>query len=280
MFNLPSPLQKISSPLFSKHKVEVYVKRDDLIHPFVSGNKLRKLKGWFEEASQKKIETLVSFGGAYSNHLIALAFAASAKGFKSIGIVRGDEASDNLVLKHCRLFGMEIRYVDRETYRNKEQCFQTLFGSDESYLYIPEGGAGNQGMKGFADFLQEPEMDADYYIVAAGTGTTAKGIAQHLTSNTSKVIAMTCVKDPSLNSLAANNLEFNFDYVGKGFGKFDTNAAQNAQSILKETQIFFDPVYTLKAWTGFLDLVSKDFFAPNSKIIFVHTGGLTGWWGI
>ena len=277
MFNLPSPLQKIELPLFAKHQFEVYVKRDDLIHPFVSGNKLRKLKGWLEEAKQKNTETIVSFGGAYSNHLIALAFAASVFGYKSVGIVRGDEASDNLVLKHCRLFGMEIKYVDRETYRNKEQCFQNLFGSNKSCLYVPEGGAGNQGMKGFVDFLNEPQMQADYFVIAAGTGTSAKGIAN---ATKAKVIALACVKDTSLNNLSTTNLEFNFDYVGKGFGKFDKDTEYSAQAILKETGILFDPVYTLKAWRGLVDLVSKGFFEQNAKIIFVHTGGLTGWWGI
>ncbi|MBX2985493.1 MAG: pyridoxal-phosphate dependent enzyme [Bacteroidia bacterium] len=283
MFNLPSPLQKIERQDFSQKGISVYVKRDDLIHAFVSGNKLRKLKGWLKVAQEKQSHTLVTFGGAYSNHLIASAYAATIFGYKSIGIVRGDEQPDNLVLKHCKLFGMELFYVNRESYRDKETCFESLFGKHDGYLYIPEGGGGLPGRFGFEEFLQEPNMSADHYVLAAGTGTSAKGIADALfkqNNNQSKVWALACVKDKSLSELAANNLTFSFEYAGKGFGKFDHEHIDVAQNEFRQTGILFDPVYTTKAWMGLLDLVKNNTFKEGEKIIFVHTGGLTGWWSL
>ncbi|MCK9480535.1 MAG: pyridoxal-phosphate dependent enzyme [Bacteroidia bacterium] len=283
MFNLPSPLQKIEKALFEEHQIDVFIKRDDLIHPFVSGNKIRKLKGWLTEAQRTQSHTLVTFGGAYSNHLIATAFAATIFGFKNIGIVRGEEQPMNMVLKHCQLFGMEIYYVNREQYRKKDECFNSMFGNKQGFLYVPEGGGGLPGRIGFEDFIIESEMNADHFVIAAGTGTSAKGIADALLKNNnthSTVWALATVKDQSLTKLASSNLNFLFDYTGKGFGKFDNTLINFIQDEFRTTGVLFDPVYTAKAWKGFLDLVKKGTFKKNAKVIFVHTGGLTGLWSL
>ncbi|MCO6494778.1 MAG: pyridoxal-phosphate dependent enzyme [Bacteroidetes bacterium] len=283
MFILPSPIQQIQGELFTQKRVSVWVKRDDLIHPYVSGNKLRKLQGWIQVAKNKRSHTLVTLGGAYSNHLIATAYAASIFGFKSIGLIRSYIHTDNLVLKHCRLFGMEIKTIGHLDIASLESSVNMHYREEDGYTYIPMGGSGEPGKIGFKDFLNESNMMADYYIVAAGTGTSAIGLSEALIENgnhRSKVYALACVKDYSLKTLSKDNLSFLFEYVGKGFGKYDDNLIHFVKDEFQKTGIFFDPIYTAKAWSGLYDLITKDYFEVNSKIIFVHTGGLTGWWSL
>lgn len=283
MFCLPSPLQEINHPEFTKKGCSLWVKRDDLIHPFVSGNKLRKLEGWIAHAIEKGYKQIISFGGAYSNHLLALSYAATSYGLKSLGVVRAEERPHNLVLKHCELFGMELHYCSRLQYKDKEQLYSTWQKKYPNALLIPEGGAGELGQKGLQTLIQEPGMNqAHYYILAAGTGTTALGLLKalqaHHTTGQFQIMAISCVKDSSLLKYNANQLQFYMEYAGKGFGKWLAKSEQLAQQIMKRTGILTDPIYTLKAWEGMEALLSTNTIKPQSHIVFIHTGGLSGWW--
>jgi 1-aminocyclopropane-1-carboxylate deaminase len=283
MFQLPSPLQEISSELFKAHDVNVFVKRDDLIHPFVSGNKIRKLQGWLAHAQDVHAKHLISFGGAYSNHLLALSFVSAILGFKSTGFVRGEDSLYNPVLQYCRLFGMDLKFVSRAAYRDKNALVKSeKLENEYENIVIPEGGEGLFGRTGFSAFLEEPQMEADYYIMSAGTGTTALGIAEALDdigNTSSKVIAFACVKDITLELIVSHNLILDFSVVGRGFGKYGSQEVGITREFLSQSGILLDPVYTAKAWLGMLKKIETGFFPKGSKIIFVHTGGITGWWG-
>src|SRR6201991_1852242 len=135
-----SPVHQIKDKLFDEQGLEVFIKRDDLIHPIISGNKWRKLKYLLKQAQTENKTHLVTFGGAYSNHLLATAAAAARFGFKSTGIVRGEKV-DNDTLFLCRLHGMELIFTDRESYKDKPALFQQYFAGDPDAFFIDEGGA-------------------------------------------------------------------------------------------------------------------------------------------
>ncbi len=281
ILRLPSPVTEIHSPLFTSMGVEVFVKREDLIHPQISGNKWRKLQGWLSKAQELKAHTLVSFGGAFSNHLLALAAAGMVFKKQTIGIVRGEEQKDNLVLFHCRLMGMEIRYVSREEYRHKEAVFENLYGHTD-YLMVPEGGGGEPALQGFKEFVKELDFAVDHIIVPAGTGYTAYGLAKaiHAQGLNTTVHAIACVKDKSIlqDFLPFPNLILDFDFAGRGFGKMDHHAIEQARNIASEFGLLLEPIYTLKAWKAMIHKIEEGQFPKGSKILFVHTGGLNGWW--
>src|ERR1700754_4063997 len=149
-FEIFSPVHQIHNQLFDEQGLEVFIKRDDLIHPIISGNKWRKLKYLLKQAQTQNKTHLVTFGGAYSNHLLATAAAAAKFGFKSTGIVRGEEVSNDTLFL-CRLHGMQLIFTDRESYRGKSVLFDKYFGDDANALFINEGGAGPDGAKGCAE---------------------------------------------------------------------------------------------------------------------------------
>ena len=149
-----SPVHQINSKLFDEQGISVSIKRDDLIHPLISGNKWRKLKYLLKKAAHENKTHLVTFGGAFSNHLLATAAAATKFGFRSTGIVRGEQA-DNDTLFFCKLHGMQLIFVDRESYRDKYALFDQYFGDDESAFFIDEGGASPQGAQGCAELVDE-----------------------------------------------------------------------------------------------------------------------------
>ncbi|RYZ98582.1 MAG: pyridoxal-phosphate dependent enzyme, partial [Sphingobacteriaceae bacterium] len=173
--DLFSPVQQLQNKLFDEHQVQVFIKRDDLIHPLISGNKWRKLKYILKQAQSENKTHLITFGGAYSNHLLATAAAAAKFGFRSTGFVRGEEV-DNDTLFLCRLHGMELRFTDRESYRDKAALFNKFYGDDEQAFFVDEGGASAEAAKGCSELVDELTDTYDHLICACGTGTTAAGI--------------------------------------------------------------------------------------------------------
>src|SRR6202012_1858256 len=165
--------------LFDEQGISVFIKRDDLIHPLISGNKWRKLKYLLKKAAEQNKTHLVTFGGAFSNHLLATAAAAAKFGFWSTGIVRGEEV-ENDTLFLCRLHGMQLIFVDRESYRDKLSLFDQYFGDDPSAFFIDEGGASAEGAQGCAELVNELTETYDHIFCACGTGTTAAGIINGL----------------------------------------------------------------------------------------------------
>ncbi|MBI1306569.1 MAG: pyridoxal-phosphate dependent enzyme [Bacteroidetes bacterium] len=274
VFNLNTPIQKVEFSGFGT-EVEVFVKRDDMIHPFVSGNKWRKLKYNILEALESGKNTVRTYGGAYSNHLIATAVACAAYGLKSEGIVRGDELKEtsNYVLRLCHEFGMELKFVSRSEYNLQEK------NPDPDVLVIPEGGANENGIRGCEEILNGVS-GFDRVMVAVGTGTTLRGIARSSIGNT-KIHGFAAMGNgeylraeiPEWDN-SKNFLETRFSFGG--FGKFDLEQLQFNRSFASETGILLDPVYTGKMFRGVSILIEAGEILPHERVLLIHTGGMTG----
>jgi 1-aminocyclopropane-1-carboxylate deaminase len=287
-------LNKIECELFNKAKVTVFIKRDDLVHPIYGGNKFRKLKYNIEAILNNQPKTVLTFGGAFSNHIAATAFAGKKFNFKTIGIIRGDELknnqyeiiANNKTLREAQKHGMQIIFVSRENYKRKYDTdyWDELKQEFGDILIIPEGGSNELALKGCKEIVTEITTDFDYMITAVGTGTTLIGIAQALKPH-QKVIGIEVYK----NKLTAlEHLEFLKhqkvtvdndkillkNYAFKGYGKSDVELNAFCESFNKEYQILIEPIYTGKMFFGLFDLIQKGFFKKNSIIIALHTGGL------
>ncbi len=279
-----SPVQEIHNPLFGQKQVRVFVKRDDLIHPFISGNKWRKLKYTLLKAKEENKKHLVTFGGAFSNHLVATACAAAKFGFKSTGIVRG-ESVQNEVLMICRLFGMELLFADRTSYRDKQGLFEKHFGKQKDAFFIDEGGAGFDGIKGCAELIDELDQHFDHLFCAAGTGATAAGILTGIRKKNlkTKLHAVPVLKNAQfikdeIDRYFKEPLHYHLhlDYHFGGYAKTTPQLFQFIQTFASSTGILSDPVYTGKLFYALYDLIGIGFFMPESKILAIHTGGLSG----
>jgi len=283
----PTPIQELHDPVFEKAGVRVLVKREDLNHPFVSGNKWWKLKYNLEEAKMLRKNTLLTFGGAYSNHTYATAAAAHALGLKSIGIIRGEET---LPLNHTLTFaksrGMELYYVSRADYRMKHepefiQKLQDQFGD---FYLIPEGGTNALAVKGVAEFARQLdyEVDFDYVCLSVGTGGTLAGVIEGL-SDSKKIIGFSSLRggeflEEEIRTYTDKNgnWEIIHDYHFGGYAKTTLALIQFIEQIEKQFNLPLDPVYTSKMLFGVFDLLKNGFFKKGSTILLVHTGGLQG----
>jgi 1-aminocyclopropane-1-carboxylate deaminase len=287
LFQLPSPVQQIFHPILEQKELQLFMKRDDLIHPLISGNKWRKLKYLLEKAKTENKTHLVSFGGAYSNHLLATAATAQYFGFKSSGIVRG-EAVKNEVLDQCRLMGMELYFVDREAYRDKKSLFKAYFSQDTSAFFIDEGGASAEAIQGCEELFTELSEAYDHLFCAAGTGTTASGILNGLLKTEAKTQLQVIpvfkngefIRDAITRSSGNNyRLNLHLDYHFGGYGKTTNPLLQFIIDFYQHTGILLDPVYTAKMLWAIFDLAQKNYFNAGEKILTIHTGGVTGNWG-
>ena len=283
-----SPEEVITDRLLDEKGISLYIKRDDLIHPFISGNKWRKLKYNLRKALTDNKRHLVTFGGAYSNHLLATACAAAKFGFKSTAIVRG-EAVENDTLTLCRLFGMNLVFIDRTSYRNKPEVFKQLFGHDHNAFYIEEGGGGKEAVLGCAELVDELTEHYDHIFCASGTGTTAAGILKGLQAKnlSSTLHAVSALKDGSflqgeIEQYSDNSLPFclHTDYHFGGYAKTQPELLQFMQHFSAQTGILLDPVYTGKMLFAVYDLIRRDYFIQGSRILAIHTGGLLGLLGM
>lgn len=258
------------------------MKRDDLLHPFVSGNKYRKLKYLVHDALQQGKRHLVTFGGAYSNHLVATASAGAAFGLKTTAIVRGDEALKNPMLAICRLYGMELLQVSREEYRNKDEAFSKFFAGNDAVYRIEEGGYSALGAKGCADIVNELQQPYNHIFSAVGTGTTLAGLAAGAPEAT-YVHGIAVLKGAEYLQNEISNLlplqkpfALHHSFHFGGYGKFDNEIIGFISSFAQSTGILLDPVYTAKMMKGIITLAEQDYFAAGDKILALHTGGLWG----
>jgi 1-aminocyclopropane-1-carboxylate deaminase len=283
-----SPIEAWKHPLFADKGVNVSIKRDDLIHPLISGNKWRKLKYVLEEAKATGKSHLVTFGGAYSNHLLATAAAAARFGFKATGIVRGEEVqNDTLFL--CRMHGMELLFVNRESYRNKPSLFVDFFGNDDQAFFIDEGGASTEAVKGCSEMINELPSVYDHLFCACGTGTTAAGIITGLHQRGLSTLfhAVPVLKNGDFMRQDINryldfdaNYELHTSYHFGGYAKTTQPLLLFIQNFIATTGILIEPVYTGKMLYALLEMVAQDSFAPGSKILAVHSGGVFGLLGM
>jgi 1-aminocyclopropane-1-carboxylate deaminase/D-cysteine desulfhydrase-like pyridoxal-dependent ACC family enzyme len=289
-----SPVQDVNDPELKDSGIRLLIKRDDLIHEHISGNKWRKLKYNLRAAAEQNHHTLLTFGGAYSNHIAATAFAAQKAGFSSIGVIRGDDDPTNPTLKYARACGMRLHFVSREDYRRKTEDdfideLEQRFGQ---FFMIPEGGANGLGVQGCAEILPETEEGFDVVCCAAGTGTTLAGLAltlrqdqkllgfpalkggEFLTGEVERLVHESNLKHGTLN------LELITDYHFGGYAKVKPELLAFISGFQERTGIPLDPIYTGKMMYGIYDLIGKGHFAEGTTILSVHTGGLQGWLGM
>src|SRR5258705_4845487 len=277
------PLSEVQHPLLKQHQIKLFVKRDDLIHPFISGNKWRKLKYNIEEMKRQEKTGMLTFGGAYSNHILAVAAAGNKSGFKTAGIIRGEEARENNpLLKKVKALGMQLQFISREEYRKKaaREFLAALQKDFPGFYIVPEGGANKLGVQGCKEIVGEITMDYTHVCCCCGTGTTLAGIAMSLSPG-EKAIGF-CVhkggKTVEQNVLrwtsGATNFSVINDYHFGGFAKSTPELNAFAKEFSAATKIPVEPVYTAKMFYGIFDLVCKGFFKPGSVLVAIHTGGI------
>jgi len=284
-----SPVQQIKNQLFDDKRLQVDIKRDDMIHPLISGNKWRKLKYILKKAQAQGKNHLITFGGAYSNHLLATAAAAAKFGFDATGIVRGEEEVDNDTLFLCRMHGMKLIFASRENYRDKQALFQKHFGDDDNAIFVDEGGASAEGVQGCSELISELTDSYDHIFCACGTGTTAAGIINgiHQHKLTTVLHAVPALKGGDFLKAeidhfltAPANYQLHTNYHFGGYAKTAPELIQFIKQFTADTGILVEPVYTGKMLYALYDLAIKDHFAPGSKVLAIHTGGLIGLLGM
>ncbi|WP_343587252.1 pyridoxal-phosphate dependent enzyme [Flavobacterium sp.] len=266
--------------------ISLTIKREDLIHPFVSGNKFRKLKYNLLQAKAENKDTLLTFGGAFSNHIAAVAYAGKEQGFKTIGIIRGDELWDkieeNPTLKFAQENGMHFEFISREDYRlkNEESFIQKLKDKFSDFYLVPEGGTNELAVKGCEEILTDEDSVFNYVCCAVGTGGTISGLINSALPN-QKILGFPALKGDFLNDeirifAKKDNWNLISDYHFGGYGKINLELIEFVNSFFEKTKVPLDPIYTGKMVFGVIDLISKNYFPAHSKILLIHTGGLQG----
>ncbi|MFI8377207.1 1-aminocyclopropane-1-carboxylate deaminase/D-cysteine desulfhydrase [Leeuwenhoekiella sp. NPDC079379] len=287
-------IQNIDDHIFRSNNVFVSILREDLLHKEVSGNKFRKLKYNLIEAQEQRKDTLLTYGGAFSNHIAATAKAGQICGFKTIGIIRGEELGidltktlqQNATLRLAYDCGMRFYFVSRSDYRlkNSTSFRESLKQKFGDFYEIPEGGTNHLAVKGCAEILNENTAEYDYIMCPVGTGGTIAGLIEGSLSH-QKVIGFPALKGEFLSSeienfTSKNNWELNKNYHFEGYAKVNSDLIAFINSFKKARNIQLDPIYTGKMMYGLTDLISNAFFSENTRILAVHTGGLQGISGI
>jgi 1-aminocyclopropane-1-carboxylate deaminase len=289
----PPPIQQINSEIATNAGVELYILRLDMMHPQINGNKWFKLKYNLVEAKERNFSTILTFGGAYSNHIYATAAAGNILGFRTIGVIRGEKHTPlNSTLQFAVEQGMELVYIDRQTYkkRHTEELQNQLKQQFGEVFIIPEGGCNLNGMRGCTEILQ-PVTEFNHICLACGTGTTLAGMTLSLTQQ-QKVIGFPVLKggdflNADINNLITNYLASNLptpvnsptpwqlisDYHFGGYAKVNQQLKLFCQDFQAQHNIPLDHIYTGKMFYGVMDLIAKGFFKSESLLL-VHTGGL------
>lgn len=294
-----SVLEELKSEFLTDHGVRLFVKRDDLIHPVVSGNKWRKLKYNVEKSFHKKKTGILTFGGAYSNHLVATAFACKEAGLKAIGLVRGDELDENSneTLQKCHEYGMQLIFISRMDYalRYEKSYWEELSLEHPGFMIVPEGGAGYLGMIGCQEIVNELDQEYDAIFVAQGTTTTSCGILlgmpqdkqlyvvpvlKNFNSTAEMRILMvgTGIESELVDSMMENVTVLDQYHFG-GYAKYDGELITFISDFYQQYDLKLDPVYTGKAMYALFDQIRKGEM-ENKSVVFVHTGGLQGVSGV
>lgn len=266
--------------------ISLTIKREDLIHPFVSGNKFRKLKYNLLQAKAENKKTLLTFGGAFSNHIAAVAYAGKEQGFKTIGIIRGDELLDkieeNPTLKFAQENGMEFEFVSREEYRLKSEAsfIEKMKNKFGDFYLVPEGGTNQLAVKGCEEILTDEDAVYNCVCCAVGTGGTISGLINSALPN-QKILGFPALKGGFLKDeirifAKKDNWNLISDYHFGGYGKINLELIEFINAFFEKTKVPLDPIYTGKMVFGVIDLISKNYFPAHSKILLIHTGGLQG----
>ncbi len=294
----PTPVQQVSL-----QDVVVNIKREDLNHPIVQGNKLHKLKYNILEAKQQKARTLVTFGGAYSNHLVATAYAAKINGFKSVGLVRGDELVDqptawSSTLQQCQNYGMQFNFLNRQDYRLKQdsQSVQQILADIEAPFVIPEGGSNVAAIKGVAEWMTEMNKQLttapSHVICPVGTGGTLAGIIAGCVQNNwyCQVIGISVLKGlhdvkDDINQWLSGYFDdlkeipkwqINHQFHCGGYAKLTPEMAEFGRQFKVTHGIELDKIYNVKAFYALDNLIQQGVIKTSDQPLIIHTGGLQG----
>jgi 1-aminocyclopropane-1-carboxylate deaminase len=288
MIPISTPTTKIELPILNEKGVTLWMKRDELTHPTIQGNKWRKLKYNLQYAKENNIKNLLTYGGPVSNHIYSTAAAGLEYGFKTIGIIRGYA---HLPLTPTLLFakkcGMELIFLDKQKYTTR---YDTDFLKSIEYIYgeyhlIPDGGANELALKGVTELFDEIEFEYDVCCVAIGTGTTVAGAILH--PKNKSTIGFSSLKgegvEEEINRLLEpfdtlkNKWQINKEYQFGGYGKTTKELLDFVTYFKTATGIQLDPIYTSKMLFGILDMVEKNRFEVGISVLALHTGGLQGW---
>lgn len=289
----PSPEQMITSSWAKLHNIQISIKRDDLLHPIISGNKWRKLKYALLEASDNDVKHIISFGGGYSNHLHALGYCCQQLGIRLSAIVRGDY-SQNLspMLQDLLNWGTDIQYVDRKTYqqRAEPQYLEILTAQYPEALLIPEGGSQQQALKGVSEIIQELTQQYDYILAPVASGGTLAGLidglAQPENTPPSQILGIAVLKGHGyLEQLVGTLLpdrhhqvdwKINHDYHFGGYAKCNNELSKFCAQFEQQNHITIEPVYSGKLFYALYQLTISGHFPSGSRVLALHTGGLQG----
>ena len=283
-------LSRIEKFRFNKSNnkdLELFVKRDDLIHKYISGNKIRKLNQNIFSFYKNKCKKLVTFGGAFSNHLLATAALCNELSIDCVGIVRGEElnVNSNGILKKCSSLGMQLNFVSRSSFSEQKKMSGLLVKDGIPTWFVPEGGANLEGIEGCKEIVSENEEIFDYYVVAQGTTTTSIGIALALPPS-AKIIVVPVLKGFNSKSemkSVLNNVDlWNVikdkiivldDFHFGGYAKSTNELREFISEINQINKMQIEEVYTGKALYALKNYLEKN-FVKNKKVLFIHTGGI------
>lgn len=270
----------------SHSNCSLFIKREDLLHPHISGNKWRKLKYNLIAFEESLCDSIVTFGGAFSNHIAATAFACQEKGISCVGVIRGEElvskVSENPTLRFAQQCGMKFEFVSRETYKSKDsEGFKNQLKQKYGQIfYLPEGGTNAHAIKGCEEILSVEDQEFDYICCPVGTGGTISGII-NASHDHQKIIGFPALKGDFLTDeickfAQKSNWELSQAYHFGGYGKVTSEFIAFLNDFYARFGIPLDPVYTGKMMYGIFDLLEQGFFSNGSKILIIHTGGLQG----
>ena len=287
-------LEEVNDPFLKERKISLLIKREDMNHTHLSGNKWYKLKYNIQEAKEQGKDTLLTFGGAYSNHIYAVAAAGKIFNFNTIGIIRGEEHSPlNPTLSFAKQNGMKFYYLNRATYRKKNspEILNDLIKIFGDFYHLPEGGTNVFAVNGCSEIIDKINEDYDYICCPCGTGGTLAGLisglngekfalgfavlkgASFLKQNVESLLEL--IGKPTLS-----NWNINLDYHFGGYAKFNRQLLEFVDRFISIAGIPIEPIYTGKMLFGIYDLISKGFFKQESRIVVIHTGGLQGLSGL
>ena len=278
----PTPYQTLDLPF----PVQLTVKRLDLIHPQISGNKFFKLKYNLLEAKQQNLNQVLTFGGAYSNHIAATAYAAHYFGFQSIGIIRGEELAKqafNPTLQTAQDFGMQLHFVSRAEYRLRHELeyLQQLKQRYPNTWIIPEGGTNQLAIQGTKEILSADDRENyDVICCAVGTGGTIAGIIES-SSDQQHILGFSALKGDFLKHdiqqwTNKTNWSLTDEYCCGGYAKTNSELLQFMQQFEQQYAVSLEQIYTAKMMMGLFDLIQQGNFPVNTRILAIHTGGLQG----